>query len=157
MKRLFFVFLIFFASQLSAQSLKSIKKEVQNKIAANRFDVIELCNQGLTQKEDADLYLYRGIGFLAIKEYELALQDFNKVKSLNPKAKKVDFYIASVYADLKRYDEAITLCNNELKKNKKFYFSYITRAVAEFYKGDVKVAFQDIDFAIDQLKAIYKI
>ncbi|MBU3210649.1 tetratricopeptide repeat protein [Clostridium algidicarnis] len=55
-----------------------------------------------------------GIGFLNDKDYERALKEFLKAKSILPKSAKAYSLIGKVYVELNEFDEALEYLNTSV-------------------------------------------
>jgi tetratricopeptide (TPR) repeat protein len=97
----------------------------------------------------ADTYNNRADGYLAKKNYDLAIADENKAISLDPGNANALNNRCLAYVGKKQSEKAITDCSQAIKLNPGFAHYYRNRAAAYLQKGRRQEALADIRAALN--------
>lgn len=100
---------LYFGRRLSEEEYKKIKQE--NEYARNNFpETVRRLNQGW------DL-IRRGNEYYIVGQYKEAAAAYEEARIVDPSNYVVDGHVVDVYEKLGRYDEAIGIVDNILKKD----------------------------------------
>ncbi|MEH1936196.1 MAG: hypothetical protein V7L14_21345 [Nostoc sp.] len=95
-----------------------------------------------------ELYLHRGDAYLGLKEYDIAISDYECV--INKQSANLLAYcgLINAYENLKKYEIAINYCYELIKTIPEYQEVYLTMAKLKNSKGDYKSAITDLDYFI---------
>ena len=113
-----------------------------------QLEVIRLVNQALSIQPSALGYSYRGIAKRDLKDYQGAIDDYNKAIAINPKDANAYVNRSIAKRDLKDYQGAIDDCNKAIAINPKDASAYLTRGIAKYRLQDDQGAISDYDKAM---------
>lgn len=99
--------------------------------------------------ETAIAYVSRGLAYKDLRNYQLALEDFNKVTQLYPDFSQPYFNRGLVYYEAGRYDDALKECNKAVELHSAYAEAYNCRGSAYVKLGRAQQAIMDYDMAID--------
>lgn len=99
--------------------------------------------------ETAIAYVSRGLAYKDLRNYQLALEDFNKVTQLYPDFSQPYFNRGLVYYEAGRYDDALKECNKAVELHSAYAEAYNCRGSAYVKLGRAQQAIMDYDRAID--------
>ena len=106
--------------------------------------------QCLMARPNDDTALYnRGVLYIKLKKYHLAITDFSNAIALNQKFKDAYFNRSVCYGELKKYSDAIsdyTIC---IEINPSYGKAYYYRAIDYYNTGNVVEACADANKALD--------
>jgi tetratricopeptide (TPR) repeat protein len=88
------------------------------------FDALGLFQQSLECKKEASTYNNRGNLYQNLKQYELALEDYETALKLKPNFTEAYFNQGNCYKDLNQHQEAIESYKKAIASNPKYYTAY---------------------------------
>jgi tetratricopeptide (TPR) repeat protein len=94
-------------------------------------------------------YIRRGVAYREKKQYDRAIEDYNKAIELNPGDARVYVGRAAVYSMNGQYDRVVEDCSKALELDPKLADAYINRGRAYFGKQQYDRAIEDYNKAID--------
>ena len=101
------------------------------------------------RKNMAISYNNRGNAYAELKQYENAIEDFNKAIEVNPKFAEAYNNRGPAYAELKQYGRAIEDYNRAIELNPKFAKAYNNRGIAYAKLKQHERVIEDFNKAID--------
>ncbi len=130
-------------------SCEKPSKTVQES-SSDTYDTMEVFHKAVKRHPDVpDTYLARGMVYWAYyNEYELALEDFEKVLSLDETRVGVRFWKGLSHYDLKQYPEAIAELSAVLAANPGSADAYRYRAMAYGHLKQIQPSIADFTKAI---------
>ena len=81
-------------------------------------------------------YKDRGKVEVELKQYNLALEDFNKAIELKPDVADAYSGRAAIFIYLQQYNKSIIDCNKAISLNPDFADAYLNRGCAKYFQGD---------------------
>ena len=102
----------------------------------------------LDNEDESYFYELRGLNYVEIDSFSLAIKDFEKSAELMPEAAIYQERIGDTYAEMGEYDEAIKYYNQAIKLDKDKTTVYAYRAYAHENKEDYFSALFDMNEAI---------
>ena len=98
---------------------------------------------------NAYVYKNRGVAFMKLKKYDLAIRDFEKGKSILPTLKGIHSNLGVAWYCKKEYEKAIENYSMELNRNPKEYYLFFNRALcyAELEKN--QKALEDVSKTLE--------
>ena len=98
---------------------------------------------------DAAKYVWRANVWLELKEFDIAIADFNEAIRLDPRSAGVAYQgRGRAWCDKKNYDKAIADCNEAIRLDPGYALAYLTRGVVWSDKKDYDKAMADYNEAI---------
>lgn len=91
----------------------------------------------------AESYLKRGVAYLDIRQWDKAMEDFNKALALDPQMKKVHQHRAFVYFQNEEYDRALADLNVEAQRSPRDAEIYSSRGNVYQRMGELDKAMAD--------------
>ena len=104
-----------------------------------------------------EAYCNRGIAYSDLKEYERAIQDFDKTVELNPNYAKAYFNrgIVCIESKVKKYEQALQDFDKVIEINPNSANAYFYRAMTYFILEDY-VGYFLMSYLLDKRKVGYK-
>ena len=98
---------------------------------------------------DAAKYVWRANVWLELKEFDIAIADFNEAIRLDPRSAGVAYQgRGRAWRNKKNYDKAIADCNEAIRLDPGYALAYLTRGVVWSDKKDYDKAIADYNEAI---------
>ena len=147
LKGLFFTFLIFTATGLTAQSGLSRGEALFKE--NNAGDAVQVLEYEILNGQISDnTYNFLGLGYYQLGEYDKSLDAFKRGLKAQPENKKILSYnMGNTFYALKDYTSAITCYSDALKAEPLFYEALLNRANALLMAGQLVSAKDDyVDF-----------
>lgn len=106
----------------------------------------------LTPRDRAATLANRGIIYMSLDEYELAIKDYTDAIALKPEFGELNVNIGNIYYLGKAYDRAVTEYTAALdKKTSRPYVAYFNRGMAHESLGNLTSAETDIKTALEMV------
>jgi tetratricopeptide (TPR) repeat protein len=118
---------------------------------------LENCNNALTRtalsmRDRAATLANRGIIYMSLEEYDLAIKDYQDAIGMKPEMGELNVNIGNVYYLGKVYDKAVAEYTAAIeKKSSKIYVAYFNRGMAYESLGKLAEAEADIKVALEML------
>lgn len=118
---------------------------------------LENCNNALTRtalsmRDRAATLANRGIIYMSLEEYDLAIKDYQDAIGMKPEMGELNVNIGNVYYLGKVYDKAVAEYTAAIeKKSSKIYVAYFNRGMAYESLGKLAEAEADIKVALEIL------
>lgn len=118
---------------------------------------LENCNNALTRtalsmRDRAATLANRGIIYMSLEEYDLAIKDYQDAIGMKPEMGELNVNIGNVYYLGKVYDKAVIEYTAAIeKKSSKIYVAYFNRGMAYESLGKLAEAEADIKVALEML------
>ena len=91
-------------------------------------EAVEACNKAISlDAKYIDAYFWRGVAFVATRQYEKAIADFTQVISLNPNDVQALSNRGLVYRRLKQYDLALKDLNQAIELDPSHAAAWLSR------------------------------
>jgi len=152
MKKKFTALAILILLTLTAfgQTVEEYRKSAETKYSEQNFKgAIKDYNLALKEYDkDIDLYINRGLCYLALKKDCSAMTDFTKVIKIDATYPKAYYYRATIYFAQKRYSKALKDLNNALELDVTIPNALTLRGRTKYELGDKEGAFEDFKTAV---------
>ena len=118
---------------------------------------LENCNNALTltaltPRDRAATLANRGIVYMSLEEFDLAIKDYQAAIAMKPEMGELNVNIGNVYYMGKVYDKAIAEYTSAIeKKTSKIFVAYFNRGMAYESLGKLAEAEADIKVALEML------
>ncbi len=127
---------------------------LKNKDYAGVISLYDTCIK--KYPNNADFYNNRGNAYLALKKYDLALNDYRKAISLNPKYVTPYNGLATVYIYEGQVDKALDALNNLMQNDPDNVSGALNRAQVNMITKDYESAIKDYNVVLkDKKKSVY--
>ncbi|CRF35450.1 hypothetical protein BRSU_2663 [Brachyspira suanatina] len=123
---------------------KELKTKIQNLIEEKHFEeAIKLCDEAI-EKDDKDEYAYflKSNCYFELEDYDIAIENLNKVTDLNPNNGNAYFSKGFFYSILKKYEKSIENYSKSIELNPNNENGYISRG---FIKSNLKMYEESIE------------
>ena len=80
-------------------------------------EAIEYLDEGIKFDPDAELYQTKGYALFCVKRYEDAVKAFKQAKRIDPNETRYDFFFASSYLSLKKYEQTLNVINDMITRD----------------------------------------
>jgi tetratricopeptide (TPR) repeat protein len=114
-------------------------------------------NRMIELKESANVYISRGIVHFMLKDYENAINDYDRAIKLDSNYVTAYIYRGNAYRSLKEYEPAIEDYSFALELNSGYTAAYINRADAHSDLGDAHSDPREYSLAINDYKEAIKL
>lgn len=118
-------------------------------ISANLNNSIQYLSKAIDLDPNyTEAYAWRGQVFMAQKQYDQALADFNQAISLNPR--HAEYYVsrANLFLRQDKYAPALADLNQALRLDPKNFSAYLARGRIQVHQGNLDQALSDFDQAV---------
>ena len=129
-------------------SLIALKANDEEDALAQIEKMVDVGNPNLTKAELAEQYLQRGNAYFNLKEYESAIEDYEKTIELNPENVAAYFNRGILYFEQGKYELAIKDYEKAIQLNPDFK-TYNNRGVSYSTLGKYNLAIQDYTKSIE--------
>ena len=131
------------AASIAARIHYTSKKEIENCNRALDYSAMSLRDRAATLTN-------RGIIFMALENYERAIQDYSSALKLKPEFGEIYVNIGNVYYLGKVYDKAIEEYTNAIdRQTSKIHIAHLNRGMAYENLGDIDKAEMDYRAAME--------
>lgn len=139
----------------------ALSKNGKTKKALEQFDKgIKDKNNQIVRQNNKLAYRGKGIACYESQEYEKAEEYFKKaleIKDYKEQDNDIRYYLASIFFDLEKYDEAMKHYDMILKQDSKSVDAYIGKAKIYNKKGEVSKAIENYDYALKYRENAYEV
>ncbi|BAS68351.1 tetratricopeptide repeat protein [Bathymodiolus septemdierum thioautotrophic gill symbiont] len=136
---------------VTGMTLAELKSEYDKIIKSDDHTrKIEICTQ-IVKLDPNDAYAFnnRGIVYASLKQFDKAIEDYDKAIDLNPKYAKAFYNRGNAYTHLKQFEKAIEDYDKAIDLNPKYANAFYNRGVAYRKMGDEEKAIESLKAAAD--------
>lgn len=106
-------------------------------------------NKYLTKNDDPKAYMWRGVAYFNIQNYDSAIIDFNKSIEIDPDYYEPYYWLGVIYYNQQNYNDALKFLDLSISKNSNNVNSYIWKGLCYMNMNEFHKAIEQYSKAIE--------
>lgn len=106
-------------------------------------------NKYLTKNDDPKAYMWRGVAYFNIQNYDSAIIDFNKSIEIDPDYYEPYYWLGVIYYNQQNYNDALKFLDLSISKNSNNVNSYIWKGLCYMNMNEYHKAIEQYSKAIE--------